>query len=141
MAYTELLFGNGYLSEQDFIEALEGLPFITELETPVYIVGLTTFKGAEGVGAWVDDNRLYLDPVCFTPDLEVAYRIAQENEQVALFKMTGVLETTEVRCPKKDPAPLYEALKHYSDKYGGATAFAVDGGFIVVGGEGEVVYL
>lgn len=141
MTYTELLFGNGYLSEQDFIDATEGLPFITELETPVYIVGLTTFKGAEGVGAWVDGNRLYLDPVIFTYDPEVAQTVAEKQQQVALFKMTGILETVEVACPKGDPAPLYEVLKHFSDKYGGATAFAVNGGFIVVGGEGEVVYL
>lgn len=153
MTYTELMVGNGNIPVNLFEDLLrrllnrkQGVPLKRLLKSvstsnPLYIVGLETVHPAEGVGAWVDGNRLYLDPIITTTDYNWATYMAQRNRQVAIFKMTGVAAYERVVCTKDDFAPLYETLKRYSDKYGGATAVPVKGGFLVIGGEGEVVYL
>ncbi|MEM4676075.1 MAG: hypothetical protein QXM12_07280 [Nitrososphaerota archaeon] len=147
MTYTERLFANGYLTEQDFVLALETLPTATQItRLPIYIVGITEFKGAEGVGAWVEDGILYLDPVVFFTDRETALGTAKKHEQAAIFKMTGILQETDVVCPKNDLEPLYEVLEQFSTIFGGATSLCIrkdDEHYIfrVYAGSGEVVFL
>jgi hypothetical protein len=146
--YTEVVFGNGLLSDTELDLCFKNLPLRgtppVSPESPCYIVGLVNTKGAEGIGAWVDGNTLYLDPVCLVYTLEKAAEIAQEHQQAAVFKMTGVSEEKEVVSDTIEPVLYY--LRTFSDQYGGATAVFVGytagkPTYRVIAGEGEVIYL
>lgn len=146
--YTEVVFGNGLLSDTELNLCFKNLPLRgtppVSPESPCFIVGLQNTKGAEGIGAWVDGDTLYLDPVCFTHSLNKATEVAQEHEQVAIFKMTGVWAEKEVVAD--DIAQVLYYLQQFSNKYGGATAVFVGytagkPTYRVIAGEGEVIYL
>lgn len=148
MNYTEVVFGNGLLTDTALDLCFQNLPLrgtpTVSPESPCYVVGLLHTAGAEGIGAWVDGNTLYLDPVCFTGSLEEATSLAQEHEQAAIFEMTGVCAETEIVSDTIEP--VLQAMQQYSQQYGGATAVFVgytEGKrtYRVFAGEGKVVYL
>lgn len=146
--YAEVVFGNGLLSDIELNLCFKNLPLRgtppVSPESPCFIVGISKTEGAEGIGAWVDGDILYLDPVCFTHSLHKATEVGQKHGQVAIFKMTGVWAEKEIVSVTIEP--VLHALQHFSNKYGGATAVFVGytagkPTYRVVAGEGEVIYL
>ncbi len=146
--YTEVVFGNGLLSDTELDLCFQNLPLRgtppVSPESPCYIVGLDNTKGAEGIVAWVDGNTLYLYPSTLIYTLEKAAEVAQQHQQAAVFKMTGVWKEKEVVSDRIEPVLYY--LRTFSDQYGVATAVFVGytagkPTYRIIAAEGEVIYL
>jgi hypothetical protein len=45
-------------------------------------------RGARAVGAWMDGERIHIDPVLITPTLHDALRVAREYGQVAVYNFS-----------------------------------------------------
>lgn len=150
---TNVVWANGKLTNSSMLWTIETLPQLTRLtlgfvrrtlntvsaSNPLYIVGMETTHFATGVGGWIDENTLYVDPVFITAMEDLAMSVAKSNHQTAIFRMDKVLATEYV--PSTQPDTLLEKLNTYSEQYGGATACPVKDGYLIFSGEGEVIYL
>lgn len=146
MQVRNLIWANGNLSDEAFEAGLQSLPIAypvyvqVSAEHPLHITGLNGFveRGVEanGIGAWIDGDTVYFDPVFVSYSEDTAKWLCEVAEQQCYFTATEVLHTEE--C---DTLRLLFTLLQVSRQYGGATALRRgDDRWVVFAYKGECVY-